>query len=219
MRLQNIRLLILFGTCCASLALAGCSQYEPSRINAHRAEVTHDKFAQTVPAAQADEAFISGVAEQYQRFGNGPMKVTVSYDPRSGVNTAMKAGEEASRIVEAFDRWAVRGVETEIMPVAGSGAEGEVLITYDSVTAHPPRGCGSMPGLESDQAGYRSTDTYSLGCSVETMVSRQIARPKDLLGKGGLPGRSDGRRYGNSVEPYRSGVPNEPLDGEQASDE
>ncbi len=58
---------------------------------------------------------------------------------------------------------------------------------------------------------------YKLGCSIETYVSRQIARPKDLLGNDNM-GNADGRPRVNGVEPYMTGAPNKELSGETASE-
>ena len=60
-------------------------------------------------------------------------------------------------------------------------------------------------------------EDYKLGCTIETVFSRQIARPKDLKGRPNTDPTSSGRRASNVVEDYRTGVPNEPMGGESAS--
>ena len=92
----------------------------------------------------------------------------------------------------------------------------KALVRYDSYSALPPEDCGPMPGLESTE-DVSFDENYRLGCSVDMLTARQIARPKDLLGREQQETTSDGRRGSNIVETYRTGTPNEPLEGESAT--
>ena len=52
---------------------------------------------------------------------------------------------------------------------------------------------------------------------IETMIAKQVARPKDLLGQENTDTYTEGRSAANIVEGYRYGAKNEKLDGESAS--
>jgi len=73
-----------------------------------------------------------------------------------------------------------------------------------------------MSGIE--DRDHRTDLEYKMGCSVETMIARQIARPGDLLGRAPNSVYKDGRRISNQIEGVRSGAMNEPLGGESASE-
>ena len=60
---------------------------------------------------------------------------------------------------------------------------------------------------------------YKLGCTVDTIFARQIARPKDLNGQGGSGTPTEGRSATNIIDAQRSGALNEPLEGQTASED
>jgi hypothetical protein len=51
---------------------------------------------------------------------------------------------------------------------------------------------------------------------VKTAMSRMIVDPSDMKGRAGTQ-NNDSRRLGATVETYKSGKPNEPMKGFQAS--
>jgi type IV pilus biogenesis protein CpaD/CtpE len=104
----------------------------------------------------------------------------------------------------------VKNVTTRIMPVSGHGTASAVEISFATVKAQPPAGCTVMPGVE-DRGTFIASD-YKSGCTVDTLLSRQIARPADLKGREGLDA-ANGRRQTNIVESYRAGVGNSSLGG------
>lgn len=203
-----------------SLATGACSMDKPSWTagKEQRVELHHGKEATRLSTASANEAALADIVSDYRSSGDGPVELTVTYDPKSKTNTAMKAAEEAARIAAFLRR---KGANTEIssdiLPVAHSGDRSETVITYNSVTAHAPQGCTAMGGLDGAQTGAH--EDYKYGCTIETQLSRQIASPKDIKGREGLSaGETDGRRLSNIVEDYRTGEPNQPLQGESASE-
>ena len=62
-------------------------------------------------------------------------------------------------------------------------------------------------------------EEYKLGCTVDTVFARQIARPKDLKGRGISATTTEGRSASNIVDMERSGAPKEALEGETASED
>ncbi|MEM9469895.1 MAG: CpaD family pilus assembly lipoprotein, partial [Pseudomonadota bacterium] len=103
----------------------------------------------------------------------------------------------------------VTQVLTETFAV--EGAQPALMISFDSVHAQAPSDCDVMPGIEKEGT-TRFLGEYKFGCTVETMLARQVARPADLEGVSGLDNTSGGRREANAIESYAAGTPREPLD-------
>lgn len=201
------------------IVLGGCDTLvyggNPTQLTTGRAETYRDQFALEKNTAAISEGDITRISRDYWARGESPLQLMVTYDPNSKSNTAMKASQSAERISGMLRAKSVRKIETEIMPVQDSGDLSTTLISYDAINARPPSECGET--LDMDFADQSVGEDYTLGCSVHTYVSRQIARPKDLLGQDDMD-NGDGRMISNSLEPYMSGMPNPELKGEVASD-
>ncbi len=210
----NISLPVLLLCAGGLVALAGCSLDTPTDMAQKRVELVHNRYSQTYLTDQMDEAQMRAAADHYQHYGDGPVELIVTYNPQSRTNTAMKAASEAERMATDLRRAGVPDVEASILPVATGEDFSSSLIAYETVTAQAPEGCEAMGGLDGRQT--ESNSDYQFGCSVEMQVARQIARPRDLAGRPGLDA-ADGRRQSNVVEPYKTGTPNEPIEGETST--
>ena len=198
-------------------SISACSElYSETWVSPNRLQVEEKKFTQEIPVGDLDASALAGLADHYDRHGEGPLELTVTYDPKSSSNTAMKASHEASRIVQTLRQNGLHNVHPGILPVHGQGDDSRAMISYISYDALAPKDCPLMEGIE-NSADLRADRSYKLGCSVDTLFARQIARPKDLNGQG-IDSTSEGRRSSNIVDFYRSGQPNEPLEGETASE-
>lgn len=199
------------------IGLCGCEMYHAPYTTPNRMQVVEGDFYEKVPVAQASEGYLESIAADYERHGNGPFDVTVTYDPASKTNTAMRAGNVASRIGATLHKNGVHDINVSTMPVHAQGGESDVLLAYSSYTAKGPKDCTEMAGLN-----YRTVEAspdYKLGCSIDKAMAEQIARPKDLAGRSHVDPDTDGRRNANIVERYRTGTPNEPLEGVTASED
>ncbi len=199
----------------AVIALSSCTLYEETRITQNRVQVQQEVFSDMIPLQQMNENTIAGLVKHYDRYGDGVVDLSITYDPSSRSFTAMQAGSEMARIVDRLRKNGVNNVNGAILPVQDQD-EPMAVISFTSYTAHAPKGC------ENQMAGYHDTDIdidpdYVLGCSIETTIARQISRPKDLLGNADSGRTTDGRRASNIVDRYRTGAPNEPLEGQSAS--
>lgn len=211
--------------CLATLpAFAACSgsieQFEPGEVSFDRVELMRGQFEKDMAIADLTPARLEALAEEWQRYGDGAMTLTVLYDPHARVNGPINAGKQAARLAESLR---VRGVTvaTETLPVAGRGESLSAFISYPQTMARAPESCGTMPGLEGTGADFGKTglnDGYRAGCGIETILAKQISRPSELRGRAGLSGPSDGRRVYQQLGAWRAGIPNEPLEGENASD-
>ena len=79
-----------------------------------------------------------------------------------------------------------------------------------------------MPGYTHPtdvQSEPNAKPQYRMGCTVETLLARQVARPSDLLGKQGFETNADGRRQERvvSTRGYYGDKPNDALNGESAT--
>lgn len=202
----------------AMLLLSGCglAMRSPTHVTTDKAEVYRDQFVLDTSTISLQGRQIMEISRNYANTGDSPLSVTVTYDPHSLSNTAMKATQESQRLAGLFHKNGVRQIDVRgVVPVRDGGDQPRVLITYDTLNARPPSSCGEPMSMEF--ADLDLSEDYKLGCSIETYVSRQIARPKDLLGQDDME-NSDGRARVNGVEPYMTGAPNEELTGEKASE-
>lgn len=203
------------------LMLGGCSNkdeilYHPSAIHSEPIQIIEGRFHDDVTVSQADERYISALAHRYARSGGSDMALTVTYDPQSSRNTAMKAGHVAAELAYQLRQSGVRHIETSLLPIKSQGDVSRVLTTYVSVQAKAPAGCDTMiPGLGGSD--LRDDEDYKLGCSINSYVARQVSNPSDLLGRGAVGGNTDGRVATNVIDVLRSGEQNAPLEGESAS--
>ncbi len=105
-----------------------------------------------------------------------------------------------------------------VLPVKGQGDYSRMIVRYDGYSAAAPKDCKNLlPGIDGDALDHDGD--YKLGCSIESVLARQVSRPADLLGNGVVDPTSEGRAAANIVDVYRAGLPNGPLDGESASGE
>ncbi len=207
----------LLQLCLVSLSLTACGEmYAEPTVTDRRVQVREEKFSEQVSVSQVNGDYIAGVAQAYMQSGKGPVNVTVTYDPESGTNTAMRAGDQAVRISTAFRKEGVANVVTGLLPVREQGLESVAVISYSSYQAAAPVNCTEMPGM-----GYAPLDhdpAYKIGCTVESVFARQIADPSDLLGEAKASPYSQGRPSSNVIQVYQTGAPNKPLKGTSSSD-
>lgn len=199
----------------APVVLSGCEMYAPGTLSTEKIQVREEPYFLDISAREASDDLAARVAHHHARHSDGPMRVTVTYDPQNYRNTAMMATQKAADMARALRGRGVAQVESDILPVTGQGDESRVLISYDAYTAHAPSNCGTLPGIESNVV--EPNEDYKMGCTVQTMIARQVARPKDLEGQGDAGVNTDGRSATNIVDLVRSGAENKELGGESAS--
>lgn len=108
------------------------------------------------------------------------------------------------------------GIDARVVIMPVDEAYGRALVSYKVLEALPPEGCGLMPGMYG-AVGRGDVAKYEMGCDTKLYMSKQIARPKDLLGNDTEEG-FDSQRQGVIYENmYRSGQPMPGVSGESAS--
>lgn len=210
MRLYLNRMLLCAGFSVLAV-LTACQWAMPSQINTNKIRVMEDKNSLLFDTAAFGEDQAAYVSNHYRRYGDGAASVTVTYEPRSNHNTASHAGRELGRILTALKRSGLKDVRGDILPVNTKGEPSKVLIGYTMYTAHAPEDCEVMQGVESDAA--KVDWDYKLGCTIDIMTARQVARPKDLLGNAEL-GSGDAMREGARAGIVRTGEDLGALTGE-----
>ena len=212
----------LLGSCMMCLGLVtGCSQDHEGNLSLKRLEVHKEIHSEEFTSHDLSQEKLNVIASDYQRNGNdGPVTLMVQYDPSSSKNTAMNATRHASLIAEGLREAGVQNIKTEIMPVNEVGHHSKTLIQYDRFSAHAPDGCDNlMPGLNNTKTDWKANEEYQYGCTVETIIAKQVVNPTDLMGREGFDSPADGRRATNITELYRLGEPNPPLEGQTATEE
>ncbi|MGH1457120.1 MAG: CpaD family pilus assembly lipoprotein [Alphaproteobacteria bacterium] len=218
---KPMKVLLNTGAVFLSLSLVACGgidMYQEGTLNDKRVQVVSENFKDSVPIEDVNEVYLGGLAKHYSKYGDGLMDVVVTYDARSTSNTAMKAGDKAAQISKILRRNGVRDLDVGVLPVKNQGDYSRMIVSYEGYSASAPKGCENLlPGLNGDALEH--DEDYRLGCSVESIIARQVSRPADLMGNGVIDATSEGRAATNIVDVYRSGAPNEPLDGEKATSE
>jgi len=198
--------------------LQGCENivHSETKLSQNKMKLQQEEIFEDIIVDKMDAGYIAALSRHYSSQGDGgDVDLTVIYDPQSSTNTAMHASSHAARISEDFRKNGVH-VNSSILPVKGQGNVARAVVSYDSFALAAPDDCEMMPGMHD-----RNIDTpvgYQLGCTRDSIFAKQIARPKDLMGGGETQDTSDGRRAANIVDGYRTGVQNEPLDGESSSE-
>ncbi len=206
----------------SAIFMTGCSKkkllYVPPTMNESKIQIEEKTFSDDVLVDDVDVGYINAVASHYQKYGDGPMEVLITYDPKSYRNTAMFANNKAAEIKKALQQNGVTTVVPDVLPIHALGDHARLIISYSYQTAQTSLDCETqMPGLTGRSLDYN--EDYKIGCGTQSLIAQQISKPKDLLGQGNVSSTTDGRAASNIVDAYRSGALNKPLDGESASGE
>lgn len=194
------------------IVLSGCAKIDmPSKMTDEKIQIERQNFSERFVTADVNDVVLDRLADHFGRYGEGEAEIIVSYDPRSRKNTAMKASDHLHRIAQGLHKRGISHLKTNVLPVENSGDISEMIIGYTSLSALPPQDCNLMPGA----SGHQTTiDTdYDLGCTLDSIIARQVTRPGDLEGRSYGDQDGDGRRAAAKVEPYRSGEGNGDLGG------
>jgi type IV pilus biogenesis protein CpaD/CtpE len=218
---KPMKTLLNTGVAVLSLSLVACGGvdlYQEGTMSKSRAQVQEKNFNDSVAIEDVSEAYLVSLARHYNKYGSGLMDVVVTYDARSYRNTAMKASEKAEEIKEVLRANGVRDLDVGVLPVKSQGDHSRMVVGYEGYVAAAPKECDTLlPGFDGD--AVEEDENYKLGCTIETMLTRQVSRPADLMGQGKTSQTTDGRSATNIVDTYRTGAPLESLEGEQASGE
>lgn len=195
--------------------LSGCEMALSSRMNTAKIEVRSKMKTHTLDAARPNSGEVESIASDFNRRGEGLLKILVIYDPICCMS--MDALKQGNALRDSFIRAGVKNdsMTVGVISAREDTARGQTIVTYHALEASLPQGCDSeVPGSE---GAVSENDLYQYGCGTADLVSRQIAHPGDLLGREAPEVEGTARRQAGVVEPYNTGEPFEPLKGLQAS--
>ena len=199
----------------AALGITACAeQHTPSMMNYEPLRVAEETVIDQIPAASINDSTIAMMADHYTKHANGPMDLTMTYNPKSRSFGKYSAGKKLKMVESKLRAKGIDTIYTNTMPVPNG--DPMLVISYDTLKAMAPADCGKTPGLHDYQTG-RFIEEYRFGCGVETMFAKQITNPSDLYGKSDM-GERDGRRESVVTEPHMAGVPNTPIQGVETNE-
>ncbi|PJB71909.1 MAG: hypothetical protein CO093_04110 [Alphaproteobacteria bacterium CG_4_9_14_3_um_filter_47_13] len=180
--------------------VASCTLDSPTYLSQKKVEVVETTQQFEMETAKLDNAALKQIAAHYAGHGDGAVDVTVTYNPKAADNSAMMASNQAARIASALRAQEIGTVRTEILPVYESGSS-MAYLTYKAYRAQAPEGCNNLEQI--DDSAHENFRDYKLGCSTESYIAQQIARPADLLGRANTSEEADARKRANAIEAYK----------------
>ncbi len=193
------------------ILLSACMQNPTTWVNQNRLEIHNDVFTDSFRISELNDSTLRQVAQIYQRYNDGEMKVGLTSNNKKDI----------TRIESVLKKYGVKNLSISSTKPE-RGMEEMAVISFPALVAQKPKDCGMIPGYDGN---LQTPDTaqgeapYGLGCTVETMLARQVNRPKDLLGKNGFETNADGARAEGVVSRrgYYDDKSFPPLSGESAS--
>ncbi len=191
---------------CSALLLTSCL-YRETSMTPNRIQLVEKADEQDYLTSEMTDARVADIADHHEHHGNGPLEITVTYDPLSSVNTARRASDQAALLFRTFSENRT-AANVNVLPVNGQGDVSHTYVYYKSIDALPPPGCTEL--FDGTRNTGATSDDYGFGCTIETAVSRQVSRPADLAGRKD-DSAGDAQRQDAIVDTYRSGKPNAVL--------
>lgn len=211
---RNIAVVVLMFAALA--ATSACRTYKEGTLTEKKIQVAEEKFVREFVVDGDHYGVLKEVANHYGRYGGEVLYLTLIYNPVSSDMTAMKATQQAADISDWLRRQGgVKAIRSDILPVRG-GQDMKAIISYASYNAKAPDCDSLLSGFEDQD--HKTDMDYEMGCTVQTVISRQISRPKDLMGRDFENTHTDARGISNQIEGYRAGAQYESLGGEGTTD-
>ncbi len=200
----------LFALIIATSFLPACGrQTTPSMMNTSLPRVVNQTELVQAPVEDVTSGYLARIASDHERYGQGPLQLTLVYDAGSKTYGTKKAFDDLARFKTSLEKMGVRGIKGEALKA--NNIEPTLMVSYDRVKAEAPAGCKSMPGMENGMTTPEIGD-YRFGCTSDMLLAKQIYNPSDLRGRYDSD-PIDGRRAANNSEYYRV-VTDDEADGE-----
>lgn len=211
---MKTQLISLIGVMAGVLLLSACDASMPSHVQARKIRLQERMVAENLDPMKVNKGHVAAVANRFRQKGRGDMVLTMSY-----LSGDKKSQARADRVGAAYKKAltaeGVPHVSLVTVPVKSADNAAEAIITYNGLIALPAENCGAVPG-HNGAATPNEINDYPIGCGMQAAIGKMIANPSDLMGKGGTQ-NNDSRRSGTIIEPYKSGTPNGPMGGFDAS--
>ena len=198
----------------ALLSLSACTLSSPSMISSSPIQLSETTMMEQVKFEELNSNVLNSLANHYSKNGVSALDLTMTYDPASSNFTAMKAVHELRHVRQYLAKKGIQNVTSQTQAIPKGTPS--LLISYDMVQALAPQNCQTMPGLYREKT-TRFLGEYKFGCSVDTMVAKQIAHPADLAGNSDM-GINSGRRQAAIINGHLKGEPKAPIVGVERGD-
>lgn len=215
-----IKKYVLLGVVSFTLSACGYNLHSASEVNQNRVEITKSKSEQFYSLSLLGDRNLRLIAGDYYGHGENGVDITMLYNPKSKHMKSMEAMRAGAQISKKLRIFGVNDVRVSILPVSVYDENQSVIVSYDRYSAGKPKDCKSMAGFGGVGINVTKEDRnrgYKYGCEIENLISKQIARPKDLLGNDKMS-PANGRRLSNMYDSYIDSSPNEQLSGETATE-
>lgn len=181
------------------------SMFESTTVTPRNIELHEERFMEKKKVNEINHMYLADLSGDYKRYADSPLYVVFAYDP--DIANVEKASIN-NRAAITKGQLAKMGVNSVVKTLPVDGAQGDVVVAYDKITATGPQNCGEVPGMNGVQTG--AYGDYGIGCTVKDMMAKQIARPRDLKGNDDLGDMYEGGRAANIVNrDVRAGETNE----------
>lgn len=195
---------LLTMTACSAGSLKP-SMFESTTVSPRNIELHQERYVEKLKLNDVNQRYLADISGDYKRYGDSPLYVVFAYDPDA---TAAQKSSVTNRAAVTKGQLSKLDINAVVKTLPVTGAQGDVVVAYDKLTAVGPQNCGTMPGTDGLQTG--AYGDYGIGCTVKDMMAKQIARPRDLKGNDGLGDMYDGTRAAATVNrDIRSGERND----------
>lgn len=213
--MNNLRKISIFTVVVfAAIWVSACNLSDSGTLEVGKMRVREQYVTKSYDLYRFDSSAAGMIVNDVMKNNNTDVVLNVSYLKGDESNQSLMK-QEAKTIQTKLIAMGLNSVKLEMVPVEDSKNVGKLIIYYKSKVALAPKGCSEMLG-RNGAVGMDDLENYSIGCSHKTVFSRMIADPNDLLGEEKYAG-VDSRRAGTTVEQYKAGVPNEQIQGMNAS--
>ncbi len=204
----------IFTALVALLSLSACTMTTPSMLNDTPMHLSKTTLMEQVKYSDLNDDVLSALAAHYSKNGMSALDLTMTYNPADTKFDAGEAAHQLRHVKQALAKKNVTNVITQTQSITGGTPS--LLVSYDMAQIGAPYNCDTMPGLYREKT-TRFIEDYKFGCSIDTMMAKQIAHPSDLMGNSDM-GIASGRRQASVLDGHLRAEPKEKLEGVDRSD-
>jgi len=201
----------------ATLWVSACNLSNKSSLDVSQIRVREQYVTRAFDLYKFNNNTAKMVANDAMKHNLGDVVLNVSYLKGNQDNKALMLMEGKS-IRNRIEKNGVPSVRLELVPVESDNNIGKLIVYYKTRVALPPKDCTTILGSNGALGLHDANNKeYKVGCNSKMVFSKMIADPNDLLGNESY-GEVSSRRAGATVEDFKSGEPNEKIEGLNASD-
>jgi hypothetical protein len=101
----------------AAVLVACAPQSTPSMMNTSQIQLQHQIAVQQIPLSDINDVTLTLIADDYRRYGHGPLDLAMVFDPAATNFTAMHARNKVRDIEANMKGRGIRAIRTRTAPV------------------------------------------------------------------------------------------------------